>query len=183
MNTYLTIWHYAFMLLSLLLFIAGIFAGMREEKSNLRYGIIFSSFLISILIGSMSVVVLDKYTKKAEVFSLKNRRILMNETIVYQGYIKNVGNYKIGTVKIEIKLVNKGHATGNVKGGNFYKPSGFFSFLSGGEAKAKARPQKVEHTFVIATNLEPGKSKHFSVTFPYPPYFSAVSDFVKLSTH
>ena len=48
---------------------------------------------------------------------------------MYTGIVKNEGKHEIGEVTIEIKLVNKGHATGNVKGGNFYKPSGFFEFF------------------------------------------------------
>jgi len=183
--TYFTIWHYLFSFLALSIFIGGIIASTKEKDSKVKSALIFSAFLIATLIGVISVFVLDKYTKKAKLYDVRNKRILSVEKIMYQGYVKNEGNYKIGTVKLEIKLVNRGNATGNIKGGkNFYKPSGFFDFIySGGETIKKDKPQTIVKEFIIAKNLEPGKAKHFRVIFPYPPYFYAVSEFVKVYAH
>jgi len=83
---------------------------------------------------------------------------------------------------LEIKLVNKGHATGKVKGGSFYKASGFFDFFSGG-ANILYRPQTITKEFVVAKNLKPGEAKSFRVYFDYPPYFEQVSQFTKLYSH
>jgi hypothetical protein len=84
-------------------------------------------------------------------------------------------------VTFEIKLVNKGHVTGNVKGGNFYKPSGFLDFFSSGMGIKKSKPQTITKTFIVAKNLEPGEVKVFRVHFPYPGYFRNVSQFSKVS--
>ncbi|CAI6157016.1 MAG: hypothetical protein SPLUMA2_SPLUMAMAG2_00658 [uncultured Sulfurimonas sp.] len=55
----------------------------------------------------------------------------------------------------ELKLVNRGHATGNVKGGNFYKASGFLDFFTSGFNKV-SKPQSIVKEFVVARNLKPG---------------------------
>ena len=88
----------------------------------------------------------------------------------------------IGTVKIEFKIVNKGHVAGNVKGGSFFKPSGFSEFFSSSGSKSY-RPQKIEETVIVAQNLEPGKTKYFNVRFDYPPYFKQVSHFQRIFAH
>lgn len=184
MTTYFTIWHYGVVLLSILLFVLAIIISMREKKASIRNSMIFSSFLVLILVALFLIMALDKYTKVAKVTGVKNRRMLNTEEIVYSGYVQNVGNYTIGKVKYEIKLVNKGHATGNVKGGNFYKPSGFFDFFGGsGGSKETYRPQKVVYEFIIAKDLQPGETRFFSVAMPYPPYFKHVADFKRTFAH
>jgi len=184
MSTYFTIWHYGVIILSLLLLTLAIIVAFRETKSSVRNSMIFSSVLVVILVAAFLIMALDKYTKIAKVTGVKNRRILNTEEIVYSGYVQNVGNYTIGKVKYEIKLVNKGHATGNVKGGNFYKPSGFFDFFGGGSKDKKTyRPQKVEYEFIIAKDLKPGETRFFSVAMPYPPYFKHVADFKRTFAH
>ena len=95
--------------------------------------------------------------------------------------MKNTGNHTIGEVTFEIKLVNKGRATGNVKGGNFYKPSGFLDFFGGGMNILSSKPQTITKEFVVAQNLKPGHAKQFRVYFKYPGYFSNVSHFTKVS--
>jgi len=184
MNTYFTIWHYLFIFLSLLIFIFGVIGSQKSENKNMRGGIIFSSLLISILLGFLSVVVIDKYTKKAEIFELKNYRILSNESIVYTGFVRNVGNYTIKTVKLEIKLVNHGHVYGHMNGTDFYKPKGFFAFFfTPSDNEKESKPQTVIHTFIVAKDLAPNKVKYFHVSFPYPPYFSGTSQYTKIYAH
>ncbi len=184
MTTYFTIWHYAVIAFVAILFLLLTLLSLREKKPNVRNSMILSSFVVMVLVAAFMLMALDKYTKKAEVFELKNRRILTTEQIVYSGFVQNVGNYTIGEVKLEIKLVNKGHVTGNVKGGSFYKPSGFFDFFGGGgDDKRKYRPQQVIETFVIAKNLRPGKTEQFHVSMDYPPYFKHTADFTRVFAH
>ena len=101
---------------------------------------------------------------------------------MYTGIVKNEGKFTIGKVKLEVKLVNKGHATGNVKGGNFYKPSGFLDFFSGAN-NGKYKPQTIKKEVVVAKNLKPGEIKRFRFYFAYPGYFRNVAQFTKLSSH
>jgi len=96
--------------------------------------------------------------------------------------VKNIGKYPVAKVYLNIKLVNAGHATGNVKGGNFFQNSGFSDFFSRG-ANVLYKPQSIEKEFVIARNLKPGEVLPFRVTFRYPPYFRNTADFVKVYAH
>lgn len=172
-------WHYIFLGLSALLLVLGVFSSLRQEKKKLILPMLISSVLISALLGFFSIMVVDKYTKEVEVVKIKNKRLLSTEQIVYSGIIKNVGNHKIGTVTLEIKLVNKGHATGNVKGGNFYKASGFLNFFKG-MGVDRSKPQSITKEFIVAKNLKAGAAKQFRVYFRYPGYFRSVADFVKV---
>lgn len=183
MSTYFTIWHYGVVILCIVLFLITIIISIKEPRVKIRNSMIFSSFLVLVLVAAFLIMALDKYTKIAKVTGVKNRRMLNTEEIVYSGYVQNVGNYTIGEVRYEIKLVNRGHETGKVKGGSFYKPSGFFDFIGGGDNKKANRPQKYIHTFVIAKKLKPGETRFFSVSMPYPPYFKHVADFKRTFAH
>ena len=183
LGTYFTFWHYLIVLLSVLLFVLGTIISFKEKRAGVRNAMIFSTFLVTLLIAAFMIMAADKYTKHAQVTNLTNRRVLSNETIVYSGFVRNVGDYTIGEVTLEIKLVNRGHVSGNVKGGNFYKPSGFFDFFNTVKGSKKERKQQVIKEFVIARNLKPGHAKQFSVTLAYPPYFSATSYFTRVFAH
>lgn len=180
--TLLNYWHFIVFSLILLMFGAGIYSALKQEKTKIKIGMALSVTLISIFLAVFSVIVVDKYTKKVELYKLKNKRLLSTEQIIYTGIVKNTGNHKIGKVTFEIKLVNKGHATGNVKGGNFYKSSGFFDFFSGG-LNMKHKPQSITKEFVVARNLKPGAAQSFRVYFRYPPYFRSTSQFSKVWGH
>jgi len=128
-------WHYISLAIVFLIFVLGVVSALRQEKKKLVVPMLISVSVISVFLAFFSLVVVDKYTKKVELFKLKNKRLLSTEQNVYSGIVKNTGNHTIGEVTFEIKLVNKGRATGNVKGGNFYKPSGFSDFFGGGGMK------------------------------------------------
>jgi len=175
-------WHFIVFGVLLLILILGTFAALKQPVEKLRVPMIMSVLLIVTLIGGFSVVVVDKYTKKAKLYSFKNKRILSIEKIVYTGIVRNEGFHEIGEVTFEIKIVNKGHAIGNIKGGSFYQASGFFDFFSGG-ADILYKPQSITKEFVVAHNLKPGQAKSFRVYFDYPPYFRQVSQFAKIYSH
>lgn len=182
LTTYFTVWHYLALIVCFVLFVLLVTLSLRQSKRNVVISMIFSSFLVMSLVAVFLVMAIDKYTKKAVIAKLDNRRMLMSEKIVYTGYVTNVGDYTIGEVKIEFKLVNRGHITGNVKGGSFFKPSGFLDFFGGGERRAY-RPQKIVENVIVARNLEPGKSQFFNVSIDYPPYFEHVAHFQRLFAH
>jgi NADH:ubiquinone oxidoreductase subunit K len=177
--TLLNYWHYIFLGITFLMFVVGVFSAFRQKK-KLVVPMLISVTIVSIFFGFFSVMVVDKYTKEVKLYKLKNKRLLSTEQIIYTGIVKNTGKFSIGEVTIELKLVNKGHATGNVKGGNFYKVSSFFDFLSG-MGISKSKPQSITKEFVVAKNLKPGAAKSFRVYFRYPPYFRSVADFAKVS--
>ena len=180
--TLLNIWHFIVLGVILLIFISGVMAALKQKEEKMKYSMLFSIALITAFLAVFSVFVVDKYTKKVSLSKMKNKRILSTEKIIYTGVVKNIGNYPIGKVTFSIKLVNKGHATGNVKGGNFYKPSGIVDFFSGGFNRSN-KPQTIEKEFIVARNLKPGQSAPFRVYFDYPPYFSSTAQFAKVWGH
>ncbi len=174
--------HYIALGVIALLFLLGVISSLRQSDKKMVFGMLVSTFVVSIFLAVFSILVVDKYTKKASLHRLKNKRLLNLEKIVYTGFVKNEGKFAIGKVKLEVKLVNKGHATGNVKGGNFYKASGFFDFFKGGY-NLNYKPQTITKVVVVAKNLKPGEKKRFRFYFDYPGYFRNVAQFTKLSCH
>ncbi|QSZ40907.1 DUF2393 domain-containing protein [Sulfurimonas aquatica] len=180
--TLLNYWHFISFGVIFIIFVGGVLSALKQESAKIKFGMLFSVTLISIFFAVFSVLVVDKYTKVVKLHKLKNKRLLSTEKIIYTGIVRNEGNHDIGKVTFEIKLVNKGHATGNVKGGNFYKSSGFMDFFGGGY-NLNFKPQSITKEFVVATNLKPGEAKSFRVYFPFPPYFRSVSQFSKVWGH
>jgi len=176
-------WHFITFGVIFLIFIGGVVSALRQDTDKLKYAMLFTATLISIFLAIFSILVVDKYTKDVKLYKMKNKRLLSIEKIIYTGIVKNEGSHTIGKVTFEIKLVNKGHATGNVKGGNFYKSSGFFDFFSNGMGMSQSKPQSITKEFVVAKNLKPGEAKSFRVYFRYPPYFRSTAQFAKVSGH
>lgn len=173
-------WHFIVFLILLIILIGGVLAALRQENKKLVAPMIMSVVLIVTLIAGFSVVVVDKYTKKASLHKFKNKRLINIEKIVYTGIVRNDGNHDIGEVTLEIKIVNKARDIG--PSGSMFTPSGFTDFFSGG-ANILYKPQNIVKEFVVAKNLRPGQAKSFRVLFDYPPYFRNVSQFAKVKSH
>ncbi|MDQ7068246.1 MAG: DUF2393 family protein [Sulfurimonas sp.] len=180
--TALNYWHFIVFGVIFLMFIGGVLSAFKQESKKLMIGMLTTVTIISLFLAGFSVLVVDKYTKVVKLHKLKNKRLLSTEQIIYTGIVKNEGKHVIGKVTFEIKLVNKGHATGNVKGGNFYKSSGFMDFFTG-RYNLNFKPQSITKEFVVARNLKPGAAKSFRVHFKYPPYFRSTSQFSKVYAH
>jgi len=186
MITLFNFWHYLAFIIGIIIFGVGVFFALKQEKKRMIFPIIFSISLITVLMFIVSIVVIDKYTKIVKLYRLENKRNLSTEQIMYSGVVKNEGNYEIGEVTFEIKLVNKGHVGGNIKAGTFFSPRGFFDFfdfITSDESRKDSKPQQIVYEFVVAKNLKPKESQEFRVYFDYPPYFRSVSDFSKVYAH
>ena len=175
-------WHFITFGVIFIMFIVGSISAFKQEEPKIKIGMFFSTFLVTAFLAIFSVMVVDKYTKEVSLHKFKNKRLLSTEQIIYTGIVKNDGNHLIGKVTFEIKLVNKGHATGNVKAGSFYKSSGFLDFFSNGFG-IQSKPQSITKEFIIAKNLKPGAAKSFRVHFRYPPYFRSTAQFAKVWGH
>lgn len=182
MITFLTIWHYIVIISTLLIFLGGVYSTFTQTNKKLKVPMLISVTLVSLLLGVFSFLIVDKYTKEVKLYRLDSKRLLNIEKIVYTGIVKNEGDYEIGEVTFELKLINKGHATGNVKAGSFFSPSGFMDFFGEG-AGVLFKPQTVKKEFVVAKNLKPGTAQSFRVYFDYPPYFRNVAEFSKVYGH
>lgn len=171
MIPYFTILHWLNILFFLILFIFLVVLSVKASNNNTKVllSMIFASFLVTAFGAVLGLIVLEKYTKKAKILNVTQRRVLLNETLVLKGRVKNIGKFKINYCKLEIKLVNNGWG-GKIQKGAFFKSGGFEIF--GSKDKEKKRPNTIKVTKVIIKDgLLPGEIKNFSTVMPYPPYF------------
>jgi hypothetical protein len=162
-----------------LIFIVLALLSLREKKKKVMLSMIFSSFLVTALGGVISIFVIDKYTKKAKILSYTQKRNLANETIMFEGKIQNIGNFKIGYCTIEVKLSNNAMKMGRPKEA-FFKPSTSLGPLfSGKEMKANV----VKQEFKVAKNLPAKKVKSFRFYMKYPPYMNSPGLKLTLNCH
>jgi hypothetical protein len=183
MLPYFTILHWLDVAFFLLLFILLVVLSVKAAGNNVKLllSMIFSSFLVTAFGAVLGLIILEKYTKKAVLENVTQRRVLLNETLVLKGKIKNVGKFKINYCKLEIKLVNNGWGGGFSKG-SFFKSGGLNIF--GSKDEKKERPNTVKATRVVLKDgLLPGEVKFFSAVIPYPPYFKNTYLNYKLYCH
>ena len=179
---YFTILHWLDIAFFLLLFIFLTILSIKAAGNNIKIllSMIFASFLVTAFGGVLGLVILEKYTKQAVLLNVEQRRVLINETMVLKGQVKNIGKFKINYCKLDIKLVNNGWGGGFTKGA-FFKSGGFNLF---GSKSKEERPNTVKATrYIITDGLNPGEFKNFSAVIPYPPYFKNTYLNYKLYCH
>ena len=182
MIPYFTILHWLNIVFFLILFIFLVVVSIKAAGENVKLliSMIFASFLVTGFAAVLGVIFLEKYTKKAKILEVKQRRVLINETLVLKGRVKNIGKFKINYCKLEIKLVN--NALGGFNKRSFFKSGGLSIF--GSKEKKQQRPNTVKATKVIIKNgLRPGEIKSFLTIIPYPPYFKNTFLRYKLYCH
>ena len=180
--SYFTILHWIVLLILLVVFILFCVIALKQSSKKILFSMLFSNFIVVTLIAILAMLVLDKYTKKAELENITQKRILMTETFTLSGKIRNVGNFDIGKCKLKVKLVSNAMTGGNVQGSQIFTPSGlgFFNFFG---SKEDDRPTTVINEFIIAENFKRGELRNFTVAMPYPPYFQKPFMNYKLSCH
>ncbi len=166
--TYLTILHKIVLWSFLILLLIFLFFSIKQKNKKLIMPMIFSSFLTVGTLAFFSIFVLDKYTKKAKLLRVKHSRILLNESITVSGVVKNVGKFKIGKCKLEVKIASNPMAGKNLSGSAVFNPkASIFEMFSN---KENGKKTSVIKEFDIVYNLEPGVWKPFSVSMKFPPY-------------
>jgi len=165
----------------LILFIALSLLSAQAKKTGIVLGGIFASFLVSTFGGVLTIVILEKYTKHAYLNKVQERRILFNETMFINGFIKNNGRFPLNYCKLEVKLINNDRT--KYTKGTFFKSGGFDIF--GGKDKKEAKPQVINKTkyFTFKPALKPNYSQPFSITLQYPGYFRSTQIIKKLYCH
>jgi len=179
---YFTVLHWLTIAFFLILFIFLTFLSVKASNNNIKLllSMIFASFLVTSFGAVLGVIILEKYTKKAVLLNVENRRVFLNETLVVKGRVKNIGKFRINYCKLDIKLVNNGWGS-KLSGGAFFKPGGLNVF--GFKEKKQQKPNTINETRVIVKKLLPGEIKNFSVIIPYPPYFRNTYINYKLYCH
>lgn len=169
---YFTIVHIIFLLFYIVLFIALAVLTLKETRPKIFWAMIFANVLVTVTLSFFTMLVLDKYTKKARIENLTQKRVLRNETISFKGKIRNIGKFTISRCVLEVKLVNNPTTSRKLGGSDLFKPSSGLDFMS-----KNPKPSTVSKKFLIATSLKAKELRNFSVNMPFPPYFS------KASTH
>ena len=182
MIPYFTVLHWLTIAFFLILFIFLTFLSVKAANNNtkLLLSMIFASFLVTSFGAVLGIIILEKYTKKAVLVNVNNRRVFLNETLMVKGRVKNIGKFRINYCKLDIKLVNNGWGS-KLSGGTFFKPGGLNIF--GFKEKKEQKPNTVKATKIIVKKLLPGEIRNFSVTIPYPPYFRNTYINYKLYCH
>ncbi len=177
---YMTILHWISVVFFVLVFILLAILASRESDKNSKRVMIISAFIMSIMGATITLFALEKYTKKAKLLSYTQKRMLSTESVIFKGKIKNIGDFKIGECKIEVKFTNNVMTIGRPKS-SFFKPSNGFSLFS--SDKKSDKPNTIKEEFVVVKNLNPHKIKNFKIDMKYPPYMKAPLIKLKLSCH
>lgn len=169
--TYFTILHWLTLIFFLLLYILLVYLSKKEAKNaKLFWTMVFSVTLVIGMASVFSIFVLDKYTKKASIYNLKNSRLLNTEEMIIQGNIQNTGKFKIGKCTTTIRIVNNALGSGtSLTGDVVFTPKSWLNF---DRDKQEEKTNVLEIKKVIATDLKPGEYKSFVIRFKYPSYFN-----------
>ncbi|HEX5623519.1 MAG TPA: DUF2393 family protein, partial [Sulfuricurvum sp.] len=123
--------------------------------------------------------IIDKNTKKVVLLNLDNHRLLSTEEIIFTGSVRNIGDYTVGEVEVEIKIMDKGLAGNETRGSN--KSTAFEEFF--GRNDSDIRPSYMITREVVTTELKPGQTKSFRIPIEYPAYFTGFSDTARVIAH
>jgi len=178
---YFTIIHWLAIGFFIILFIALSLLSAQAKKTSFVISGIFASFLVTTFGGVLSIIILEKYTKKGAMIKVKERRILFNETMFVKGYIQNVGKFPLNYCTISVKLINNDKK--QFGKGTFFKSAGLNIF--GDKEKKLAKPNTVykEKVFTFKPALKPGYQEPFSISLKYPGYFRGTMIIKKIYCH
>ncbi|MBE0491623.1 MAG: DUF2393 family protein [Sulfurospirillum sp.] len=178
---YFTILHWFTLLIILVVTILLSVIAIKQDNRKILVSMLFSILLVMSMLGVFSMYVLDKYTKKAQLEEVTQKRILISESLNLIGKIRNIGSFDIGTCKLEVKLVNNALSGGNVKGSSIFTPrSGLGDLFKNSDEMPQST---LIQEFVIAKDLRSGELRNFSVSMPYPPNFQKTTLNYKLYCH
>jgi len=176
-----TILHWLAIAFFVILFIALSLLSAQAKKTSFVLSGIFASFLVTTFGAVLTIIILEKYTKKAVMLKVSERRILFNETMFIKGDIQNTGRFPLNYCKITVKLINNDRK--QFGKGTFFKSGGLSIF--GDKEKKLEKPNTVykEKYFTFNPPLKPGYRKPFSIVLPYPGYFKGTMIIKKIYCH
>jgi len=178
---YFTIIHWLDIAFFVILFIALSLLSAQAKKTSVIISGIFASFLVTTFGAVLSIIIIEKYTKKAQMVKVTERRILFNETMFIKGYIKNVGKFPINYCTVSIKLINNDRK--HFQKGTFFKSGGLNIFGDKDKKLAKPNTVKKEKVFTFKPPLKPAYREPFSIVLPYPGYFRNTMIIKKIYCH
>ena len=174
---YFTIVHYIFLVIFILVFVMLVILSQKEKNPKTRLSLIIVSFVVALMGFVVSVLILDKYTKKGKLLKYTTKRDYNRESVIIRGAIKNQGKFKIAYCTLDIKIVNK---VIRKKGSVFkYKTSSVGDLF-----KSKGYKKNFLQTSITAVkNLKPKLTKSFKVSVKIPSSFQNPRYFMHLVCH
>ncbi len=164
---FMTTLHWIVLAIFVVLFIVLVLLSAKEKNVKTLLSMIFSSFLLVSAGAIFSLYALDKYTKKGKLISSSQKRDLSRESVIVRGKIRNEGKFKIGYCNVEVRISNDINSRrGKTK--SYFTPSTSFGSMFGSK-DIKGNIFKEE--YLAIENLDPKKSKAFSISVPFPPHF------------
>ena len=170
MISYFTIVHKITLVIFFILFLILLVLSFKETRKKVLVAMIFSNFLVISTLAVFSMFVLDKYTKKARLEDVTHSRVLITESLVISGRIRNIGKFGISKCFLHVKLVNNAVESNNLSGTTLYKPTSGLGFLTN-KIDGNEKQSTIKKDFLIAKNLRVDELRNFSASMRYPPYF------------
>lgn len=172
-----TIIHYIFVVIFILIFGLLVLLSQNEKNPKTRLSLIIVSFIISSIGLIVSLLILDKYTKKGKLVSYHTRRDYNKEAVIITGNIQNKGKFKISYCTLDIRIVNKVVR----KKGSVFK---YQTSSVGDMFKSRGYKKNFLNDSVRAVeDLKPRLTKSFKVAVKIPSSFQNPRYFFHLVCH
>ena len=163
--TYFTILHWLVLAIVSLFFILITILVLRNQQEKSPVSTLIVMFVLMVMVFVISIFGLDEYTKVARLENVSHQKVLINESLVYSGQIRNIGGFTIGKCKLEVEIFSD--RVGEAGSTALFTPKSIFGdFFTNTKENDENAP--VSKTFVIAENLKKGELRNFSVSMRFP---------------
>lgn len=173
---HMTLIHWIVVGFFLLLFLILSLLSLREESSKNMLKMVFASLLVTTAAAAISLVVLDKYTKKAKILTYTTQKDLAHESVIVRGIVQNVGKYEIGYCKLEARVSKNPRGR---RPTSYFTPTASLDFLK----KSTKSKGSVTVEEKIVENLKPGEKQKFFLSVRMPTNFENPSYHLQLHCH
>lgn len=186
MSTSYTIWHYlAFIIISAMLTIAIIYT-LKQKEIPQKGSFIATYSIAALVLLILAIIGINGYTKQVILVNVKNHSFLSTESIIYTGTVRNIGNYDVGHVEIEIEVFDKGLKKQSRAS---YQSTAFKDYYNDVDIRKLFgfnpldKPTSFSIRKTVAKELKAGQSKQFTVSVRYPSFFSGYISRERLIVH
>ncbi len=168
--------HWIAIAIFVLLFFLLALLSLREKNTKNMLMMVFASLLLTTAAAVITIIVLDKYTKKAKILTYATQKDLAHESIILRGMIQNTGKYEIGYCTLEARISQnpKGSRTSS-----YFTPTKSLDFMRNAGTKKYTVTEEKE----VVQNLKPGEKAKFFITVRIPSYFEHPKYYLKLHCH
>lgn len=187
MSTSFTVWHYLDFILIVALLCVAIVYTLKQKDIPQKGSYIATYCVLSLMLLGLTLLAINGYTKQVVLVNVKNHRFLSTESIIYTGAVRNIGNYPVGEVEIEIEIFDKGLKK---LGPALYKSTAFKDYFNDvdirklfGFNNPDIKPTSFVVRRTVAKGLKAKEGKQFAVSIAHPSYFSGYTSKERIIVH